>query len=202
MSPRPDVSEERRNQILDSATRVFARLGFHDARMDDIVAESGLSKGSLYWYFESKDDLIIAILDRLFEREMSDLRDLQLNPGPASERIRQFTELTLADFEKWLGLLPVAYEFLGLIFRRAIVKQAFRRYLRSFLDLLIPIIQEGIDNGEFRPVDAEQAAITVSAIFEGTILLWVYDPERVDVGRHIRQGIELMLMGLKTQTTG
>lgn len=198
MSPRPDVSEERRNQILDSATRVFARLGFHDARMDDIVAESGLSKGALYWYFNSKDDLIIAILDRLFEREMSDLRDMQINPGPASERLRQFTEHTLTDLEQWLGLLPVAYEFLGLIFRRAIVKQAFRHYLRSFLQLLIPIIQEGIDNGEFRPANAEEVAITTVAIFEGTILLWVYDPESIDVSRHIRQGIELLLMGLQT----
>ncbi|HET7081061.1 MAG TPA: helix-turn-helix domain-containing protein, partial [Chloroflexia bacterium] len=55
MSPRPDVSEERKNQILDAAAAVFSRLGFHEARMDDIVRESGLSKGTLYWYFTSKD---------------------------------------------------------------------------------------------------------------------------------------------------
>ena len=53
MAPRPDVSEERRNQILEAATTVFARLGFHRARMDDIVQEARLSKGALYWYFKS-----------------------------------------------------------------------------------------------------------------------------------------------------
>jgi len=56
MSPRPDVSEERKNQILDAAGKVFARLGFQKTRMDDIVEESGLSKGTLYWYFKSKDE--------------------------------------------------------------------------------------------------------------------------------------------------
>lgn len=67
--PRPDVSEERRSQILDAAVAVFARLGFHQARMDDIVQEAGLSKGALYWYFKSKDEIVMAILSSLFERE-------------------------------------------------------------------------------------------------------------------------------------
>lgn len=66
---RSDVSEERRSQILDAAVAVFARLGFHQARMDDIVQEAGLSKGALYWYFKSKDEIVMAILSSLFERE-------------------------------------------------------------------------------------------------------------------------------------
>ena len=62
LSPRPDVSDERKNQILQAATNVFSRLGFHKARMDDIVEESGLSKGTLYWYFKSKDDIVSALI--------------------------------------------------------------------------------------------------------------------------------------------
>ena len=65
MSPRPDVSKERKQQILDAAEDVFTRKGLDNARMDDIAKRTGLSKGSLYWYFKSKDDLIIAILDRV-----------------------------------------------------------------------------------------------------------------------------------------
>ena len=69
MSPRPNVSEERQDQIIEAATRVFSARGFNSARMDDIVAESGLSKGTLYWYFESKEALITAIVDRVFDTE-------------------------------------------------------------------------------------------------------------------------------------
>jgi AcrR family transcriptional regulator len=66
MSPRPDVSEERRNQIIESAIKVFAREGFANTRMEDVATESGLSKGLLYWYFKSKEEIIIAIADLLF----------------------------------------------------------------------------------------------------------------------------------------
>ena len=70
MSPRPDVSEERKDQILDAASEVFAEKGLHESRMDDIVAKSGLSKGALYWYFKSKDDILISIFDRMFKENM------------------------------------------------------------------------------------------------------------------------------------
>lgn len=51
MSPRPDVSEERKNQILEAAIAVFARLGFQQTRMDDIAEQAGLCKGALYLYY-------------------------------------------------------------------------------------------------------------------------------------------------------
>jgi AcrR family transcriptional regulator len=57
MSPRPDVSEERKSQILEAAIDVFARLGFHQSQMD-----AGLSKGALYLYYKSKDAIIAALL--------------------------------------------------------------------------------------------------------------------------------------------
>ena len=73
MSPRPDVSEERKDQIIQAAINVFTRRGIHQARMDDIVTETGLSKGTLYWYFKSKDDIIVAISDMLFGHELQKL---------------------------------------------------------------------------------------------------------------------------------
>ncbi len=73
MAPRPDVSEERKEQILEAAMEVFARSGFHGARMDDIAKQAGLSKGALYWYFDGKDAIIQGIMDRMFAREFEQL---------------------------------------------------------------------------------------------------------------------------------
>ena len=67
MSPRPNVTDERTSQIINAAEDVFTKKGFDEARMDDIAEQTGLSKGTLYNYFKSKDDLIIAILDRIFQ---------------------------------------------------------------------------------------------------------------------------------------
>ena len=76
MSPKRDVSEERRNQILDAASEVFAAKGFQKARMDDIADKANLSKGALYWYFKNKDSIVIQIFNRIFSREAEDFRGL------------------------------------------------------------------------------------------------------------------------------
>lgn len=198
MSPRPDVSVERKNQILDAAASVFIRSGFSKARMDDIAAEAGLSKGALYWYFNSKDEIILAMMDRLFEREFADLEALRIADGTAIERMSEFTDFLIRDLYQILELIPIAYEYLSLSFRDNSIQQTLRQYARSYLTLLVPIIQQGIDRGEFLEVDAHEVAIAISAIVEGTILLWVYDSETIQVEKHIRSGINLLIDGLKT----
>ena len=199
MSPRPDVSEERRHQILDAASEVFADRGVHQSRMDDIVKKSGLSKGTLYWYFKSKDDILIAIFERMFDREFQELERLSASPGQATEKINNFIQYTLVDFNKMLRLMPLAYEFLSLAFRRKFVQEAFKRYINHYVNILVPIIQEGIDQGEFKAVNPTDVAIAIGAIFEGTILLWVYDQSLVDINTHIPSGIQFLLAGIQTQ---
>jgi len=54
-----------RKQLLEAASRVFARSGYQGASMSEIAAEAGLSKGALYWNFTSKEDLFFALLDEL-----------------------------------------------------------------------------------------------------------------------------------------
>ncbi len=200
MSPRPDVSKERKQQILDAAEEVFTRKGLDNARMDDIAKKTGLSKGSLYWYFKSKDDLIIAILDRIFG-DMFEQFDAHKNiEHSATEAILQFTEAAIRDYKLMLRMMPIAYEFLALAFRNTIVQKALKQYFSTYMNSLVPIVQRGIDSGEFRPVDAQEVAIAAGAIFEGTVLLWVYDNSRIDVERHIRSSIKLLLEGVQTRT--
>jgi AcrR family transcriptional regulator len=200
MSPRPDVSEERRYQILNAAEGVFTEKGFDEARMEDIAEKTGLSKGTLYLYFKGKDDLIIAILDRIFQYEFEEMERLVEADLSATESILQFTELAIQDISKMLRLMPIAYEFLALAFRNRYVQHALKQYLGRYLDILVPIIQRGIDTGEFRPVEATEVALAGGAIMEGTILLWVYDRSRVDPQQHIRSGIRLLLAGIQASS--
>jgi AcrR family transcriptional regulator len=197
MSPRPDVSEERRDQILDAASDVFTEKGFQKSRMDDIAQESQLSKGALYWYFKSKDDIVIGIFERLFSRESRDLEALLSSDGSASDRILLYTDRVSQDVRHVLPFASMAYEFISLAFRNKYFKKAFKYYLGEHMDILVPVIQDGIDSGEFRAVDAQEAAIAVAAIFEGTLALWVYDSELVEPEYHIRTSVQFLIDGLK-----
>ena len=200
MSPRPNVSDERKAQILNAAEGVFTKRGFNEARMDDIAEKTGLSKGTLYLYFKSKDDLIIAILERIFQREFRQLEDLQQDDISASDAMLKLTDLITKDIVSMLRLIPIIYNFLALAFRNKYVQRALKDYINHYLNILIPIIQRGIDMGEFRPVDAREVAIAAGAIIEGTMLLWVYDKSIIDPERHIRSGMKLLLEGVQTRT--
>jgi len=199
MSPRPNVSDERKAQILNAAEDVFTKKGFDEARMDDIAEETGLSKGTLYIYFKSKDDLIIAILDRLFQREFKQLENLNQDELSATDAMWKLTDMITKDILGLIRLIPIVYEFLALAFRNKYVQQALKKYINRYLDILIPIIQRGIDSGEFRQVDAREVAIAGSAIIEGTLLLWVYDKSLVEPEVHIRSGIKLLLEGVQAR---
>ena len=197
MSPRADVSEERKQQILNAAEEVFTQKGFDEARMEDIAEGTGLSKGTLYLYFKSKDDLIIAILDRIFLREFEQMERLKDQNLSAGEAVWKFTDLAVRDVRTMLRLMPIAYEFLALAFRNKLVQRTLKQYFNRYLDVLIPIIEAGVRTGEFKPVNPVEVALAAGAIMEGTILLWVYDRTRVDPEKHIRSGIGLLLEGIR-----
>ncbi len=196
MSPRPDVSEERRAQIIESAIRVFAREGFSNARMDDVAAESGLSKGLLYWYFKSKDAIVVAIADVLFGSELRKMRGVPCDGLSASACLMNFLETFIADIHLILKERPVLYEFYSLAFRNPAVRAAMKEYLRTFVDIVEPVIQRGMDQGEFHSGNARQAALVFGAQFEGTLVLWAYDPEMVQAEEQLRLGAALVLKGL------
>jgi AcrR family transcriptional regulator len=196
MSPRPDVSELRKNQILQAAINVFTRLGFHDARMDDIVAESGLSKGALYWHYKSKEELIIAILDRIFGVEFQRMEALKDSSLPAAVCLKNFLEIYIDDMQSMLKFTPIIYDFYALAFRNKTARVVMQRYLKTFMSIVEPIIQRGVADGEFRPVDARQMAISIGAQIEGILLLWAYAPEFMTLEDQLRSGIDLLLNAL------
>lgn len=196
MSPRPDVSEERRTQILEAATKVFTERGFADARMDDIVAESGLSKGALYWYFDSKDAIIVSILDNIFDYETAQVRKLIEEEDNAQSKLKIFVETTIKDMEQIKPLMPIFFDFWSLSVRNKKISQAIKRYYQNFLDLIEPIIEQGIQTGEFRSVDVKETALAIGAMYEGTILFYIYFPDILDIEKQFRSNLDMILDGL------
>ncbi len=79
--------EERRCSILEAAERVFFTKGFAAATMDEVAAEAEVSKGTLYLYFKSKDELFFALSSPSIERVLTELRDIAARPGSALDRI-------------------------------------------------------------------------------------------------------------------
>jgi len=201
MSPRPDVSLERQEQILDAAEKVFSERGLSGARMDDIVEESGLSKGALYWYYKSKDAVILALMERILERELRQAAKLVESPGTAGERLQSLMRLALADIADLGRLLPLAYEFLAMASRSSSVRQAMATYYQRYAKLLSELIQQGIDSGEFAELDVEQAALSVIALAEGLALVWFAASDRRNLRDLGVAPMEALLNGFRARST-
>lgn len=196
MSPKQDGSQNRKDQIIDAAFRVFARLGFNKARMDDIVDESGISKGGVYWYFKSKDEIIMAVLDRMIDRELAEVIKASETNMSAYDQLNLMVDLVEKDFRQINFLMPILYEFYALGMRNATVRKMLAASMQKFLDVFIPVIEKGIRDHEFRQVNPFDAAVAIGGLIEGTILLKGYNPELIDLSAHIRSGMQILLNGL------
>jgi AcrR family transcriptional regulator len=197
--PRPDVSEERRPQIIAAATRIFARQGYHKSTMQDIAREAGLSIGGVYWYFKSKDQIVAAILERLFQEDMEVLRTLLDTRAPAGERLRSFASGYIETYSRFAWLDAIGLEFYVEAAHDAGLRELFQTSLTRYRHALVALIEQGIRQGEFRDVNPSDAANAILSLEEGITLLLSIDPN-IRWQNTFQTGIELILAGLARPT--
>ncbi|MBN1149125.1 MAG: TetR family transcriptional regulator [Anaerolineales bacterium] len=78
-----------RNQILDAAAQIFSQKGFHATSMQDIAQAVNLQKGSLYHHISSKQEILVAVLDRALDLLIANMQDVLDQPLAADEKLRQ-----------------------------------------------------------------------------------------------------------------
>src|SRR5512138_498953 len=131
--PRPDVSDERKPQILQAASRVFARKGLAAARMEDIAHEAQLSVGGVYWYYKSKEEVIRDLMSCFIDPDLAGLRALLGAPGTVEERLNGYMQAMAQPTEK---MLPLTYEFYALAARDETARAHIRAYMHAYQQIL------------------------------------------------------------------
>lgn len=192
--PRPDVSAERKPQILQAAARVFMRKGIDAARMEDVAHEAGLSVGGIYWYFKSKEALVLALMETVMNQDLIGLREQLLAPGTMRERLRGYVQTSLAAAR---DSLPLTYEIYSLAGRDAMVRAHLKSYFTAYRQALVALIEQGIARGELRPQDPTNAALALSALYEGFLELSLLDSTSFDPTAALLAGIDLMMEGIR-----
>lgn len=154
---------ERPSQIINAALEAFSEHGFAAAKLDDIARRAGVSKGTIYLYFESKDELFKAVVNDTIGAQV---RNAALVPAPksASEAIERalrahWALATQPKFDGWFRILvaelpkhPDLLEF----YNREVIDHAWAMFEE--------IITRGIASGEFRPMDARLAVGFTNAL--------------------------------------
>ena len=196
MSPKPDVSAERIPLILNSAIKVFSKKGFEAARMEDIAKTAKLSVGGVYWYYKGKEEIIIAIMEQLIDKDVKDLRALLEAEGTVRSRLETYIGLSIEAAQEYI---PITYELYSLAHRNVKVKNHIRAFLQTYHSVLEQFIQQGIDRKEFKSANAREAALTLAALYEGALELNMLDPERVDAKKTLLGSFKLLMNGLENK---
>lgn len=197
MSPRKIDPQERREQILTAAITLFAEKGFHQATMNDIVAVSGLSKGGLYWHFDSKEAIVMAILEQVFTHDVSLSAQVLEAEGTAAARLLQMMRQAAAEIVALKPMMTIFYDFYALASRSAGVREVILRYFSQYKALLAQLLEQGIANGEFREVEAPTAAHLLIAQVEGLLLLWTLSNMESDIVADCELAAQIFVRGLR-----
>jgi len=117
--------------LLDSAARVFTERGFRGATVDAILDHAGLSKGTFYWHFESKDELVLAVLAERVERPIKELIEM-LRSAPADENMSLVANRRFAEFvERGRDSILLEHEYEGLAARDPRLRRRYARQRRQ-----------------------------------------------------------------------
>lgn len=166
-----DASPDTKTRILESAAAVFARKGYHDTRMDDIVAESGASKGGIYFHWPSKEKIFLALIDSFADQLEGRLKErLSAAPGGMA-RLDEALAVCVETFGRYKLLAKVAFV------QASGLGMAFERKRQAIGDRFIAIIKENLETaateGSIPPLDAELAAHVWMGALNEIIMRWI-----------------------------
>ena len=193
---KPETLAIRREEILRAAETCFARQGFHQTTIQDVIRESGLSAGCIYGHFSSKEDLIQAIGESRHAHDGALLALKGDNDDPL-QSLRAIARAFLGDLQKEQGLRArrVALQLWAEALRDDVVREQVTSGIRQPIALIVDLLRRGQRSGKIdRAVQPRGVARAMVAMFQGFVLqrLW---GETVSTAEAM-QAFDIFLAGL------
>lgn len=138
---------ERQNEILDTAQRLFAKKGYEKCTVNDILNEIGIAKGTFYHYFKSKEEVLDGIIDRAAKQALERAQAVVLDPELSSQEklLRIFLALRMED-EKDTGMIEEMHRPENALMHQ----KSLTSIVTSTVPVLAGVIGEGNQRGDFR----------------------------------------------------
>lgn len=169
-------AQAREEEIYSAAAQIFCKHGYVAASLQDIADAVGILKGSLYYYIDSKEDLLFAITKHIHENSWANLERSRARSGPARDRLMQFVEGHILFFGaqdvSWVRVFYTEYQFLSGERYDEIVahRHEYEEHMRELID-------QGKREGVVCPEVDTWLAATGILTMVNSVYLW-FRPER------------------------
>ena len=195
--------QHKKARIIKAAAQVFADRGFSGTVMADIADQAGIGKGTLYEYFDSKEDLFFAVFE-WFTQETEAAAKVSISAlgGSVSERLAVLSESVMQSWLEMKDFFTLVMEFWAAS-ASSQMKQRFKGYFRQayedFRRIVAALIREGIEHGEFQEDIVPES---VAAALVGTwdaLLLQAWFDETFDPLTTARDFVAVLIRGLAAE---
>jgi TetR/AcrR family transcriptional regulator len=205
---RPEKRERRKEarpgELLAAALDLFVEKGFAATRAEEVAQRAGVSKGTLFLYFPSKEELFKAVVREFLSSAISDaLEDLPKHQGSSSELVRmtmlrsweEYGNTKASGITKLMMSEANNFPELAHFYQSEVIVPAYK--------LLQKVIQRGIDSGEFRPVDVQYATFSMLGPIM-FLVMWKHSMkdccpmgESMNPQRYLLTQAEIVVQGLR-----
>lgn len=173
---------DTRTRIMEAGAKVFAELGYHQAALDKVAAEAGLTKGAVYWHFASKQDLFLAILEYQLNKQLRMLPgqiEQMLNADDPESALSDWLSAQFGCLDREDGTSMLFLEFVTSS-REPEVREKLKAVHGKIVDGVALCMEEMRKKGLIRPdLDPEAVSVMTDALLKGLVVEWLIDPERV-----------------------
>lgn len=175
----PSKDQDRRQQILDAAQKVFAAKGFDGASVKDLAKAARVSPGLLYWYFKDKTDLLVSLLTERIETVFGQLPGSVSFDAPPEEFMPQFAHFYIGTFEQPMNMALFKIMIANTPSFPIAIRRVQSGVINRVLNTVQSYFQRQIELGRMRPCDTEIVTRTFMGSVVALLLLrHVFQDER------------------------
>ena len=203
--------EQRRNDIINAAEKIFFTKGMDQSKMDDVAEEAELSKGTLYLYFKSKEDIQFAIFMRGAEILLKMMKEQLSGHKSGYENLLELAEVTIEYSNKYREYFQFFLFFQSSNLENMNIQQAqLEKYLmeQSPLAVVYECVQKGIEDGSLRAdIPLNLFAATLWSQLLGVLIVInyksnVYNMFGIDTADVVKTHLELVSNGGRSDVRG
>jgi len=190
----------RKDQILDAALTVLVQNGYEGSRMDDVVSESQLSKGAIYWYYKSKKAMYLDLVNFWVIRYSATINHLVENDQAAPDQLKSLFNYFIDQYESDPDPFIALTEFWSMAQKDDDFRAKLQKVYSQFLEVLEKIVAKGLKDGDFKKLDIRITAMSIMLNVESINWFTLFDTHGVSARDYIQTISDFILAGLLKKT--